>query len=209
MRVIVVATGEQQKEIKIKNTSGEVDLYFENELPLPKELKTFDAFFILNLNIATLNFAHFETKPVFINAVIDTLTELKLPNNVSRINAWPGFLQNEIWEIVSKNKNEVEDVFKNLGWKIIFVKDEPGLVAARVISMIINEAFLAFNENVSTIEEIDLAMKLGTNYPYGPFEWAEKIGLKNIFDLLRKLNEKDARYLPSSALENCIIKSGK
>ncbi|MEO5650820.1 MAG: 3-hydroxyacyl-CoA dehydrogenase family protein, partial [Ginsengibacter sp.] len=68
---------------------------------------------------------------------------------------------------------------------------------ARVISMIINEAFYTLKENVSTKKEIDLAMKLGTNYPFGPFEWAEKIGLENVFNLLKKLSEKEERYIPS------------
>lgn len=81
----------------------------------------------------------------------------------------------------------VSQVFEQLGWPVIFVSDEPGLVAARVISMIINEAYFALGEKVSTQQNIDLAMKLGTNYPYGPFEWAEKIGIKNIYRLLEKL----------------------
>ena len=81
------------------------------------------------------------------------------------------------------------------------MKDEPGLVSARVISMIINEAFFALGENVSSIEEIDLAMKLGTNYPYGPFEWSEKIGLQNIYHLLHKLSQTDKRYLIAPLLE--------
>jgi len=37
-------------------------------------------------------------------------------------------------------------------------------------------------------------MKLGTNYPYGPFEWSNKIGLQKIYSLLKKLNEKERRY---------------
>ncbi len=69
----------------------------------------------------------------------------------------------------------------NLAGDVVFVKDEPGLVSARVISMIVNEAFFALAEGVSTMEEIDVAMKLGTNYPYGPFEWLEKIGVANIY----------------------------
>jgi 3-hydroxybutyryl-CoA dehydrogenase len=43
-------------------------------------------------------------------------------------------------------------------------------------------------------------MKLGTNYPYGPFEWSEKIGLFNIVSLLQKLSKKDKRYTISSLL---------
>jgi 3-hydroxyacyl-CoA dehydrogenase len=44
--------------------------------------------------------------------------------------------------------------------------------------MIINEAYFALEDNVSTKAETDIAMKLGTNYPYGPFEWGQLIGLK-------------------------------
>jgi 3-hydroxybutyryl-CoA dehydrogenase len=88
---------------------------------------------------------------------------------------------------------------------VVFVKDQPGFVAARVISMIVNEAFFAFGENISTIEEIDKAMKLGTSYPKGPFEWAEKIGVDKIYLLLRKLAEKEERYLPAPALEKLYL----
>ena len=48
--------------------------------------------------------------------------------------------------------------------------DIPGFISARVVSMIINEAYFALEEEVSSKEEIDTAMKLGTNYPYGPFD---------------------------------------
>jgi len=43
-------------------------------------------------------------------------------------------------------------------------------------------------------------MKLGTNYPYGPLEWAAKIGLKNIYAVLQKLSLTDKRYAPSLLL---------
>ncbi len=204
MKVIVVANAGQEQELALKKTSREVELIFKNEIPGEEDLKIFDAVFILNQNIHLLTIENFGEKPVFINSVIDTLSQLQFPKNVSRINGWPGFLQRETWEVASENKPEAEGVFKALGWKKNFVKDEPGFVAARVISMIINEAFFALNEKVSTMEEIDLAMKLGTNYPFGPFEWGEKIGLKNVFNLLKKLFEKDARYIPSIGLKNSI-----
>jgi 3-hydroxybutyryl-CoA dehydrogenase len=85
--------------------------------------------------------------------------------------------------------------------KIEWVPDIPGFVTARVISMIINEAYFALDENVSSKEEIDTAMKLGTNYPYGPFEWAKAIGLKNVYDLLKHLAELNNRYTPSALLQ--------
>ena len=68
--------------------------------------------------------------------------------------------------------------------------------------MIINEAYFTVEDHVSTKAEIDTAMKLGTNYPYGPFEWAELIGTANILALLQKLNTTDSRYQPAVLLIN-------
>ena len=68
--------------------------------------------------------------------------------------------------------------------------------------MIINEAFLTVEDQVSTKAEIDTAMKLGTNYPYGPFEWAELIGKNNILALLQKLYTTGTRYRPALLLIN-------
>ena len=73
--------------------------------------------------------------------------------------------------------------------------------------MIINEAFFALEAGVSTMEEIDVAMKLGTNYPYGPFEWCKKIGLKKVYDLLEKLSKTDDRYTIAQAMKNEISNS--
>ncbi len=67
--------------------------------------------------------------------------------------------------------------------------------------MIINEAYFALQDEVSSKDEIDTAMKLGTNYPHGPFEWSKKIGLKNIYGLLSKLVETNNRYEPAGLLK--------
>jgi 3-hydroxybutyryl-CoA dehydrogenase len=66
--------------------------------------------------------------------------------------------------------------------------------------MIINEAYFALADDVSTKEEIDIAMKMGTAYPYGPFEWGNKIGLQNIVTLLQKLSVQQPRYAPCELL---------
>ena len=60
-------------------------------------------------------------------------------------------------------------------------------VALRVISCIINEAFLTLSEGVASAENIDEAMKLGANYPRGPFEWAEEIGARKVLRTLDSL----------------------
>jgi 3-hydroxybutyryl-CoA dehydrogenase len=62
--------------------------------------------------------------------------------------------------------------------------------------MIINEAYYTVQEGTATRADIDLAMKLGTNYPYGPFEWCERIGLEHVYHLLEAVYDdtKDERY---------------
>lgn len=140
-------------------------------------------------------------KPLFIHAVITTLTEL--PVNCIRINGWNGFMQNETIEIAAAEKNmEIVAAFmKELNYSYKRVPDVPGMIAPRIISMIINEAYYALEDKVSTKEEIDIAMRLGTNYPMGPFEWSKKIGLKNIYTLLKKLHSTDSRYAIAPLLQ--------
>ena len=71
-----------------------------------------------------------------------------------------------------------------------------GLVTPRVLGMIINEAFYTCQEGTATKADIDLAMKLGTNYPFGPFEWSGKIGLGQVYHLLEAVyaDTRDERY---------------
>ncbi|MEN9571406.1 MAG: hypothetical protein RL172_2637 [Bacteroidota bacterium] len=143
-------------------------------------------------------------QPVLLNEVIGVLSVMGLPQNVIRINGWHGFLQRPVWEYAGIPNEKLEAVFTALQKKGIPVADEPGLVAARSIAMIINEAYYALQDGVSSKTDIDTAMKLGTNYPYGPFEWANKIGLLPIYQLLLQLSKTDNRYTICTALQNEI-----
>lgn len=143
----------------------------------------------------------FLPKPVLVNSVNKTISETGSP--FIRINGWPGFLKRNIAEVACDNnidKKEVEKILIFLNRKVEWVPDIKGFISSRVVSMIINEAYFALEENVSTKDEIDVAMKLGTNYPYGPFEWAKKIGLKNISVLLTELSLTEKRYQPANLL---------
>jgi 3-hydroxybutyryl-CoA dehydrogenase len=140
------------------------------------------------------------TKPVIINSVVFTLKEINAPKNLIRINGWSNFLKNNTWEVSGAIDSVTDQFFKLIDKKIINCADEPGFISALIIATIINEAFYAKNDKVSNEADIDTAMKFGTNYPYGPFEWASIIGLKNIYQLLTRLAEKDERYLPAPGL---------
>ncbi|HSZ33706.1 MAG TPA: 3-hydroxyacyl-CoA dehydrogenase family protein [Puia sp.] len=136
-------------------------------------------------------------KPVLVNSVIETLSEIH-PDFI-RINGWPGFLKGSLLEAAAK-KEKQEMAIKLFGDQIVFVKDEPGFVSARVVSMIINEAYFTWDAGISSKEEIDIAMKLGTGYPYGPFEWGEMIGIDRVAKLLKKLSLGSQVYELASSL---------
>jgi len=205
MKIFIAANEDQKNELITFNTDRNNTLLIKNHHPENEDHKDYDVFFIFLDSLRRFDFENFSGKPVFVNKMIETLSQLNAPTNVHRINGWPGFLKNELWEIVSNDPENVKNIFKSLNREITFVKDEPGFVSARVISMIINEAFFALGENISTIEEIDAAMKSGTNYPKGPFEWAEEIGISNIYRLLEKLSEKEIRYAPASTLKKLFL----
>lgn len=75
-------------------------------------------------------------------------------------------------------------------------------ILARILSTVINEAALAFDEGVASAEDINTAMKLGTNYPKGPLEWAAAIGPGAVRRMLAALNQAagDGRFAPARFL---------
>ena len=185
MHIVVKASEDQKAEWLGKSGISDLDVEFISAGKNILEIEA-DAYFILTDEKKLQQIANVD-RPFFVNAVTEILNEL--PANCIRINAWRGFLGRDVLEIVApeKNKTIAEKVMNALGWKYIFISDIRGMITARSISMIINEAYFALGDNVSTKDEIDIAMKLGTNYPYGPFEWSSKIGLKHIYNLLKKL----------------------
>lgn len=152
-----------------------------------------------------LHLAKLLPRPVLVNAVEHTTADIRHP--FIRINGWPTLLKRDIAEIAlpsSITENSVKDIFTALNWQYQLAPDVPGMITARVLAMIINEAYFTLGAAVSTREEIDIAMKLGTNYPMGPFEWSEKIGLQRVYALLQQLHLTDARYQPAPALESTV-----
>lgn len=143
------------------------------------------------------------SRTVIINSVTVDLS--RMPENFIRINGWPTFLKRAVVETSGRNhdiKETCEEIFAAFGKKTEWTPDIPGFISARVVSMVINEAYFALEEQVSSKQEIDTAMKLGTNYPFGPFEWSEKIGLKKIYELLQTLSKENSRYAPCPLLKS-------
>jgi 3-hydroxybutyryl-CoA dehydrogenase len=84
------------------------------------------------------------------------------------------------------------------------VVDTPGLIAARIVSMIANEAWEAAHHGIASPEDIDAAMVLGTNYPVGPFQWCERWSLASLLQILDTLwsEYRDPRYRASHNLRS-------
>jgi 3-hydroxybutyryl-CoA dehydrogenase len=140
--------------------------------------------------------------PVLINSMVHTLSGINRP--FIRIAAWPGFLERSTHELAvtdKKTADSIAEIYKALDWQYRIVPDTPGMISARILSAIINEAYHTLQDQVSTKTEIDTAMKLGTNYPMGPFEWSKHIGLEKIDQLLTALSDTESRYTPSQALK--------
>lgn len=76
----------------------------------------------------------------------------------------------------------------------------------RVIAMLINEAVDSLHFQLATKEDIDLAMTKGVNYPKGLLKWADELGLPNILDILKKLQDEygEERYRPSVLLKRMV-----
>jgi 3-hydroxybutyryl-CoA dehydrogenase len=131
------------------------------------------------------------------------LTAEEIDPKFIRVNCWPGMLSRKLLELAPGTGADIaaaKDLFNLLGWKYKMVPDIAGFISCRILATIINEAYYTLQDGVSSRNEIDTAMKLGTNYPYGPFEWAEKIGASNLLKLLNKMSTENSKYLPAESL---------
>ena len=89
------------------------------------------------------------------------------------------------------------------GWRPMAMRDVPGLWAARTVCMLVNEGADAVWQGVCDEAGADLAMKLGTNWPAGPFEWLAAIGVEQVVAVLDHLHAatRNERYRASPLLQ--------
>jgi 3-hydroxybutyryl-CoA dehydrogenase len=90
-----------------------------------------------------------------------------------------------------------------LGFTPLAVADAPGLVVARTVAMLVNEAADAVLQGVCSTDAADAAMRLGVNYPQGPFEWLHAVGTERVIGIVQALNShyRGERYRVSPWLQ--------
>jgi hypothetical protein len=146
--------------------------------------------------------------PLLIHAPANTWESIHgVPTSSARICAWPGFWQRTVWEYVPHPEclMDWKALLLNFGIEGWEVPDMAGLVAPRILTTIINEAVHTLADGIAGPEDIDTAMRLGTNYPRGPLDWGKDIGAGEINKLLQEMQKEDKRYAPHPALINTLL----
>lgn len=99
----------------------------------------------------------------------------------------------------------IEDLVKSLGKVATVSADTPGFIANRILMPMINEAFFALMEKVSSAKDIDQTMKLGCNMPMGPLALADLIGLDTCLAIMEVLHKGlGEKYIPCPLLRKYV-----
>ena len=101
----------------------------------------------------------------------------------------------------------IESVAKKMGKETVIVKkDSPGFIVNRILVPALNEAIYLIHEGVATPEDVDKAMKLGLNWPMGPFTLLDYVGLDTTLSIIDVfLREfQDSKYRPCPLLKQMV-----
>jgi 3-hydroxybutyryl-CoA dehydrogenase len=95
---------------------------------------------------------------------------------------------------------------EKMGKTTVVSRDFPGFIVNRILIPMLNEACFALTEGIASVEDIDTAMKLGTNVPMGPLTLADFIGLDTVLFIAEVLHKGlgDDKYRPSPLLRQYV-----
>lgn len=156
------------------------------------------------------------TVPIFTSSLCQSVSEQcrlqKNPERLIGIGLYDTFSNAKKIEIApskitdSEILKNAEKFLSEVGISYQIVPDRVGLIFPRIAAMIINEAAQVYSEKVAAKEDIDTAMKLGTNYPFGPLEWADRLGVELVYNILSALQRDfgEDRYRPHPLLKEMV-----
>ncbi len=100
----------------------------------------------------------------------------------------------------------IEDVSHKVGKKTVLVNEAPGFAVNRLLVPALNEAVFAIQEGIATVEDMDLAIKLGLNWPMGPLTLADFVGLDTMLYISDYFVDefKDSKYRAPALLRKMV-----
>jgi 3-hydroxybutyryl-CoA dehydrogenase len=219
----ILARGEKIRtgELKQKLSSVVCDLKVIDDTDLSSaNLEEYDVIVDLDFDEHEdqLKFYAGLTIPVIVSAAktqlakaVHAFTPKSIGCTLIGMNSLPTFINRSLAEVslyAPSDKGKLDMLMQQLGWSYKLVEDRVGMVTPRIIFMIINEACYTVQEGTATMQDIDTSMKLGTNYPFGPFEWADKLGIKHVYETLEAIYQDthDERYRVCSLLKTKYLK---
>jgi 3-hydroxybutyryl-CoA dehydrogenase len=173
------------------------------EVIVPEEAEQRDPpFLILDLTGAEEPEVPLQGGPQAICCAAGSLAALDPGGGAVGFHALPPFTETKLVELTKgpdtarSAATAAERFFTTLGKHTTWVEDAPGLVLGRIVCQVINEAAFAIGEGVGSAEDVDTGMIHGLNYPRGPLEWADTIGLDHVLSVLDGLfdERRDPRY---------------
>lgn len=207
MKLLVVGTPADFAECRDKFGQVCDCLHLDSREEAVAVFRPDDVIFDFAIADAAADIVTYARKPVtvFLNTCLVTLSSLHylakdpVACTAFGFNGLRSMLNRQLFEVsISRQEDNAQllEVCRRLNTPHVVVDDRVGLVTPRVICMIINEAYYTVQEGTATRADIDVAMKLGTNYPFGPFEWCKIIGVTNVYRLLCALYDdtQDERY---------------
>jgi 3-hydroxybutyryl-CoA dehydrogenase len=215
MNILVIADAQRFDELQQKGLAKHHEVHWKTSLEEVLSLKVFDLVLDLIFDDRpehAVVYAKNPGIPVLAGMVKTSLSEIMSQYafeqgfNIMGCNFLPGFVNTVVTEVSVMDegqKQALDSLMYQLGWEYALVADVTGMVTPRVICMIINEAYLTAQEGTASIEDIDTSMRLGTNYPYGPFEWSERIGIRHVYEVLKAVHDAtgDDRYEVAALLQ--------
>jgi 3-hydroxybutyryl-CoA dehydrogenase len=98
------------------------------------------------------------------------------------------------------------DFGKSIGKEAVVVKDSPAFVSNRIITLVLNEGAKMLEEDLASMEDIDKIIKLSFNWPMGPFELNDLVGIDVAVDLLEGIYQQTGweRYKPARLLKRMV-----
>ena len=95
---------------------------------------------------------------------------------------------------------------ESLGKEVVLSQDEPGFIVNRILLPMINEAIFVLGQGTAGIADIDAGARLGLNYPMGPLQLADFIGLDTCLEIVRVLHSStgDSKYRPAPLLTKYV-----